>query len=105
MKKPEYLKDILEDYGLAVSVKERKYVPNKAVYWFEVKLYDESKDEAYRSETQFKEKRWLVYDFLNTRYSIITNMSIAHLMDLKITMDELSYTRPTSFVPTSSSYH
>ena len=91
MEKAECLKELLEDYGLALSVKERKYIPDKKIYWFEIKLYDESKDESYRIETQFKEKKWLVYDFLNTRYSIITNMPISYLMDLKIKIDDLSY--------------
>ena len=91
MHKEIILKSILEDYGLSVSVKQRKYILDKPEYWFEVKMFDLEKDQAYMNETEFENKRWIVFNLFNDKYSIITNMSHCQLMDFQVSLHELLY--------------
>jgi len=89
MEKNIILKGLLEDYGLSVSIKEGSYVKGKIKYWFDIKVFDQEKDQLYMRRATTRDKNFITYYFLRTHYSIITNMNELDIGMFKVQIDEL----------------
>ena len=87
------LKVLLEDYGLAYSIKEGSYIKGKVKYWFKIKTFDPENDQLWMQRAQTNDRYFFVFLFLMSQYSIITNMNEGDLGMFQVRINEL-YTNP-----------